>query len=257
MFYIKINFTAITKNKIINNMNIFEYFDLTQIVNLPSRKDRRQETELEFKKYGFPINVKKSSFFKAISPTTPEGFSNCGVRGCFLSHMRIIENAVTSKLNNILILEDDIYFSKNILKYDSIAIKELDNIDWDFAYFGHKLPTSTNENIWKEIDEPVFMTHFYAINGKILPQFLEFLQNLLSRPPGHPQGGPMHYDGAINTFLKQNSNIKAYFFSKNLGYQRPSKTDLHETTIFDKYLILIIFTLFFRKIKRFFLKITI
>ena len=36
-------------------MKIFEYFNLTQIINLPSRKDRRQETESEFKRWRFQV----------------------------------------------------------------------------------------------------------------------------------------------------------------------------------------------------------
>lgn len=237
-------------------MKIFEYFNSTQIINLPSRKDRRQETESEFKRYDFPINVEKVTFFNALSTQTSDGFPNAGVKGCFLSHMKIIENAKKLNLNNILIMEDDICFSKNILQYSSTAIEELKKIDWDIAYFGHNIQNSSDEISWKEVKHPMLLAHFYAVNGKTLPLFYDFLQKILSRPPGHPDGGPMHYDGAINTFLSQNANLKAYFFSKNLGYQRPSRTDLHKTTIFDKNFILKIFILYFRKIKRFFLKIT-
>lgn len=236
-------------------MKIFEYFNLTQIINLPSRKDRRRETELEFKRYGFPINVEKVNFFSAVSTQTSDGFPNSGVKGCFLSHMTIIRNAIKTNLKNVLIMEDDICFSKNILEYSSIAIQELENINWDVAYFGHNEPNSAVEISWKKVQHPMLLAHFYAINGKTLPLFYDFLQQILSRPPGHPDGGPMHYDGAINTFLNQNSNLQAYFFSKNLGYQRPSRTDLHHITIFDKYFILKIFTLYYRKVKRFFLKI--
>lgn len=234
--------------------NIMEFFARVQIINLHSRKDRRQETELEFKRYGFPINTKKVGFFDAICPTSPEGFSHSGVRGCFLSHKKIVEEAEKHGLQNILILEDDICFSKDILKYGAVAIEGLKKIDWDIAYFGHNLGHKSSEIAWREVNEPILLAHFYAINGKILKDFSQFLKRILERPPGHPDGGPMHYDGALNTFRQHNPNIKAYYISHNLGYQRPSKTDLHEGSFLDQYKFLNPMVSFLRTTKRYYLR---
>ena len=238
--------------------NIMEFFDRVQIINLHSRKDRRQETELEFKRYGFPINTEKVGFFDAICPTSPEGFSHSGVRGCFLSHRKIVEEAENHGLKNILILEDDICFSKYILEYGAVAIEGLKKIDWDIAYFGHNCGNKSSEIAWREVEfnEPMLLAHFYAINGKTLPDFSQFLKRILERPPGHPDGGPMHYDGAINTFRKHNPNIKAYYFSHNLGYQRPSRTDLHEGFFLDRYHVLNPVMSFFRRTKSYYLRLS-
>lgn len=235
-------------------MSIIEFFDRVRIINLSSRKDRRQETESEFKRYGFPINTEKVGFFDAVCPASPEGFPSSGVRGCFLSHMKIVEEAEKQGLNNILILEDDICFSKYILEYGAVAIEGLEKIDWDIAYFGHALGNKSSEIAWREINEPMLLAHFYALNGKSIHDFHQFLQRILERPPGHPDGGPMHYDGALNTFKKHNPNIKAYYFSQNLGYQRPSRTNLHEVSFLDRYHVLNPVMSFFRKIKRYYLR---
>ena len=232
------------------SQNIMDFFDRVQIINLHSRKDRRQETELEFSRYGFPINTDKVSFFNAICPTSPEGFSHVGVRGCFLSHMKIIEEAKKHRLNNILILEDDICFSKHILEYGMVAIESLEKMDWDIAYFGHGMGNQSSQLTWKEVNQPMLLAHFYAINGKTLENFYKFLTKILERPPGHPDGGPMHYDGAINVFRQHNPEIKAYYLSHNLGYQRPSRTDLHTGFFLDKYHGFNSVMLLLRQIKR-------
>jgi len=106
-------------------MNIIEYFDRTQIVSLAKRTDRRVETQNEFNKFGFPLNTENVSFFEAISPTDPAGFPSCGIRGCFMSHLVIFDKAIELGVKNILMLEDDIAFSKHILEYGAIAVEGL------------------------------------------------------------------------------------------------------------------------------------
>jgi hypothetical protein len=70
--------------------------------------------------------------------------------------------------------------------------------------------------------------HFYAVNGRCLPKLVAFLETVIARPPGHPDGGPMHVDGAYGTFRKQNPGILTLVASPSLGSQRdisPSKLD--------------------------------
>lgn len=230
-------------------MNIFDHFDSTQIVNLVERVDRRDETIEEFNRYGFPINTNKVNFFKAIRPAEPKGFSNSGVRGCFLSHMKIVKEAEKSNIDNLLIIEDDICFNSKIEELGEISILKLKEMDWDILYFGNILENNSDKIKWIETHEPMMTTHFYAINGKVFKEFINFLQKILDRSPGHPDGGPMHYDGAISTFRRQNPHIKTYYFSKNLGYQRPSKTDLHEYGLLDSNILTKKFMPFLRKLK--------
>ncbi len=231
-------------------MNVIAYFDRVRIINLALRKDRRSQTTSEFEKHGFPINTEKVNFFDAISPNEPEGFPNPGVRGCFLSHLKVLEDAYRMNSVNTLTLEDDIQFSKYISRYGVLAIKSLQNLDWDIAYFGHNIQnTKDGKASWKRVDQPMLLAHFYAVNGKALGKLTRFLRCILERPPGHPDGGPMHYDGALNTFMQQNHDIRAYYYSINLGYQRPSKTDLHGTSIVDKYSLLKPLSILVRSIK--------
>ena len=219
-------------------MNVIDYFDRARIINIASRKDRRLETEEEFARNGFHIDDEKVGFFKAVTPTEGEGFPSVGVRGCFLSHLGVLEEAMRLDLKNILILEDDIQFSRRISQYGKQAIESLEGMDWDIIYFGHPVETDSSMPSWKVVDQPIHLAHFYAVNGKCFGTLRDFLLQILERPPGHPDGGPMHYDAALNTLIHQNNAIRAYYFTANLGYQRPSRTDLHELSFFDRVSVL-------------------
>ena len=220
-------------------MTIIEYFDRTAIINLPERVDRRTETREEFKKIGWPIENEKVFFFSAIKPDTPGGFPSSGVKGCFLSHMNIIKQAKHDKLANILIMEDDIAFVSDIDKIAAEAFQELDQKEWGFLYLGHEYTSDfTSGKRLELLTEPLPLAHFYAVNGTIFDRFLDFLDQVLDRPPGHPEGGPMHYDGALSTFRMQNRDINTFLIVPSLAYQRSSRTDLLPPSLWDRWTFL-------------------
>ncbi len=235
-------------------MSLIDYFDRTSIVNLPNRTDRQRETIDEFKKYGLAIRTSKCDFFPAIKPDESKGFPNIGTRGCFLSHLSIIESSIKAGIDNVLIIEDDIYFSRKINEYTKDALDSLKNLDWDIVYFGHPLGDASPPPVWKQLDQPMMMSHFYALNAKTFKKLASFLKTLESRPLGDPEGGPMHYDGALNFYREKHPEVKAYYFSKNLGWQRPSKTDIHENSFLDRYRLLNPITKIVRKLKKRFAK---
>jgi glycosyl transferase family 25 len=237
-------------------MSFIDYFDQVKIINMASRTDRRMETEAEFARYQFPINTDSVSFFDAITPDTPLNFPSRGARGCFLSHLTILTAAAGEKLNKLFILEDDIQFSKHVDIDGKQAAHALETLDWDIAYFGHMLKSSATKPHWKAVTEPMLLSHCYAVNCTAIKRLALFLEEMKARPAGHPQGGPMHYDGALNTFLAQNKDIKAYYYSQNLGYQRSSKTDIHQSSIIDNHPLMKPFAGTYRAIKRACLRLT-
>lgn len=214
--------------------NVIEYFEKTNIVNLIFRNDRRAETRDEFARFNLPIDNEKIFFIEASCPDDAKGFPTIGTRGCFLSHLGILKNAQKEGLGNILILEDDINFSRDILKISETAISGLETLEWDIIYFSHAFDETEQPLEWRRLNKDMPCSHFYAVNGQCLNDLIDFLEKILTRPPGHPDGGPMHYDGALNVFRHQNPDKNIFYFSKNLGFQRPSKTDIHETGFFDR-----------------------
>ena len=76
--------------------------------------------------------------------------------------------------------------------------------------------------------------HFYIVKGRAIAQLTAFLDAVLSRPPGHPDGGPMHYDGAINMMRAQNPDLVTLAILPSLGNQRASATNIHPLKWFDR-----------------------
>jgi hypothetical protein len=87
------------------------------------------------------------------------------------------------------------------------------------------------------------------INGWALPALVEGLERIASREFGHPDGGPMHVDGAYSTLRVQNENLRTLAFFPTMGYQRSSRSDIYEQW-FDGIQVLRPLVSVARKIKR-------
>jgi GNAT superfamily N-acetyltransferase len=235
---------------------LVRYFDRIRVINLSSRGDRRAETEIEFTSMGQAIDGHRCAFFEAIVTETAAGFPGAAVRGCYLSHLAVLEEAWRDGVARVLVLEDDIAFVRDIGEQGKVAVRQLDGLDWDIAYFGHALDNLPGTPTWKRVSRPMRHAHCYAVHGRALKRLIDFLRTVLERPAGHPDGGPMHYDGALSTFLAQNPDIRAFHFSRNLGYQRPSRTDLHVQSIIDRNRLLRPWAGLYRALKRAYMKRT-
>jgi hypothetical protein len=216
-------------------MKLLEFFPRTRIINLPARLDRRRETRQEFARCALPLDPPGVGFFEAIGPLDAGGFPSAGVRGCFLSHLAVVEEARDAGQGHLLVLEDDIAFSREVASHGEVAVEALGRRDWDLAFFGHALPQVPGPLAWSPAPEPMTLAHFYAVNARTLAPLAAFLRKVLATPPGHPDGGPMHYDGALNTFRRQHPAVVALALSRSLGYQRPSRTDLHQVSTLDRH----------------------
>jgi hypothetical protein len=113
-------------------INLNKYFDKTYVINLDRRKDRYESFEKEMSKYA----IKNIERFSAIDGNNLTNNTNLlpGEVGILLSHLEIIRKCKSDNLKNVLILEDDVYFSDEILKLEEY-ISSVPN-DWDFIYFG-------------------------------------------------------------------------------------------------------------------------
>jgi len=229
-------------------MNFFSAFPRGYIVNLEERKDRRSEIEKEFINLGIALEDTNINFFKAVRPDNAAGFPNIGARGCFLSHLNILRDALNDNLSRILIMEDDLAISQKLIEYQDELISALDNSDWDIIYFGHFLNFPDESQHLTPYTDGVRSTHFYAVNGKTIPLLVEFLETVLGREPGDPAGGPMHVDGAISTFRAQNPTIKTLLVNPSVGGQRSSKSDI-SPGILDKLPIINTIVKVLRKLK--------
>jgi glycosyl transferase family 25 len=214
------------------------FFDAVYVINLPWRRDRRSEMEAQFRKIGVDPADPRIIFFEAIRPDDPAGFPTIGTRGCFLSHLEVLRTAQAAGLERILILEDDVNFSRDFTHRWKTLEPLMGALAWDFLYLG-----------WLQMAQPIpdspaivclpstnsaLGTHMYALKAPTIAALIPYLEAILRRPPGDPEGGPMHADGALAWFRKAHPDLQTLALAQPAGYQRRSRNDIHALKWFDR-----------------------
>jgi hypothetical protein len=122
---------------------------------------------------------------------------------------------------DLIVMEDDLAFVQNFQPQWQAALSSLHD-DWSIFYPAHRF----DESGLVSPDAHILCSHMVVFRASIIPLLVRELETIMSRPPGHPLGGPMHVDGAYNTIRAQNPNIKTYGPARPLGYQRSSRSDI-------------------------------
>jgi glycosyl transferase, family 25 len=200
------------------------------VINLPHRTDRRTEMSGQLRSVGLT-----AEFFPALRPDEEAGFPSIGARGCFLSHLSVLKAARAAGVDRLFLMEDDLNFSAEFANYWPNVERFLDSTNWQIFYPAHTLPERKLASI-AEIPHTLGIrcTHFLAFERSAINKCIAGLETILSRPPGHLEGGPMHVDGAYFTIRKLQPEMKTFASFPSLGYQRPSRTDVGEHKWFDR-----------------------
>jgi hypothetical protein len=208
------------------------------VINLPNRDDRRREFAAQLGKVGLSYDHPKVSLFSAIRPEDPAGFPTLGARGCFLSHLGVLRRVAASEEDRVLICEDDLDFASDLpARLDGVT-RELARHSWGIFYGGYEghvtIPAGPEAVARLDPNTGLICAHFYAVRGPAIGELIRYLEAILTRRPGDPAGGPMHYDGALSRFRSDFPNLTTLAATPLLGYQRSSRTDIHATKWFDK-----------------------
>jgi hypothetical protein len=205
--------------------HVFECFEQVRIINLVDRPDRRREMVGELNRIGgLAPNV---GFYDAHRPTDAGGFPGIGARGCFESHLGVLRSARDAKVQNLLLLEDDLDFTRDGRARLSSLMRELFSRRWDFFYGAHLLAANGRQGLVDvPPDEPVLTASFLAFAGPVLEPLVDFLEGILTRPPGSPDFGPMHVDGAYTVFRSLHPELVTLAAFPPLGRQRSSPSDI-------------------------------
>lgn len=154
-------------------INLNTYFDKIFYINLDKDIERNQHILSEFKKWNITNFEKIKGHILTEIPDSiywrnfgAEVFNEnyiLGSLGCRRSNLEIIKLSIERNYSKILILEDDISFTKDPhqLLRDNIVniIKE-----WDMLYFGGIIkPHAPNQ---------IFCTHAYGINKSLFTEIL-------------------------------------------------------------------------------------
>jgi len=208
-------------------MKFRDYFDKAYVINLAERTDRRAEMMLELEKGDLLPEPGRIEFFPAVRVSEACGFPNAGYHGCFRSHMGVLQRARDANARNVLVMEDDLCIAPRFKTDEAELVTQLQALDWGIVYFGHLLEEPADRPTrLRPYDQGVMLAHFYAVNGKYIARFAEFFEQILTRPAGHPDGGPMSPDGALHFFLTKNPDVPCHVTTPNLGTQRSSRSDL-------------------------------
>jgi len=212
-----------------------DYFDRTFVINLPYRHDRRRAITRELKRVEMFPAPERTEIFPAIRPDDAGPYPTRGTRGCFISHWSILRKALEQNLSRVLVMEDDLVISDRWHHQSDRLVDELEATGWDMVYFYHALHLQSQaQKAFATWDGSVRGALFYGVHGRILERLVEFLAIVDSRPAGHPDGGPMHVDGAFSTFRKQNLDVRTLVAVPRLGRQRASRTDIHALGFHDR-----------------------
>lgn len=203
----------------------FEFFDQVRIINLVDRPDRRQEMTAQLIRLGaIASNVR---FYDARRPDDPGDFPSLGARGCFESHLSVLRSARDSSAKSLLILEDDLDFTRHGKEKFGSVIEVLAGRSWDFFYGAHLMNADGRSGLVEVTsEEPVMTASCLAFSGGVIPPLVEFLEGILGRPPGSPDYGPMHVDGAYTIFRMLNPDRRTFAAFPTLGRQRSSLSDI-------------------------------
>jgi glycosyl transferase family 25 len=217
-------------------MKVFDAFERIVVINLPERLDRRREMEAELRRAGIGAGDARLRFFAGIRPVDAGLFPSVGARGCFESHLGVIHEALRDRLGNVLVLEDDLLLHPAACVGQPALVERLAQGQWDFAYPGHMLPLEQagDRARWQETRSPLVCAHFYGLHRRVLADLRDYLEDCRRRPPGHPDGGPMHVDGAYSMFRERNPAVITLVAAPSLGGQRSSRSDITANRWFDR-----------------------
>ena len=150
---------------------------------------------------------------KLIDITRERKFENQltrGMIGCYLSHIKIYENALIRKRNNLLILEDDADITLDIIK--NINFEDFPR-DWDIILVGW-VNIFKKENITEKVDKiyNFWGTHCYFINKNGMKKMLKECIPIIMQIDYYMS--KLANDGAINIYgYKKNMILQNSIYS--------------------------------------------
>jgi len=205
-------------------MRLDKYFDKIYCINLDRRKDRWEETENELKKWGLLDQVERYPAVDGVSLDNPYSINN-GELGILTTHINLISDAKEKNYENVLILEDDIEFTKNIINVDKYM--ELVPTDWDMIYFGG----NHNKHMGKRVDmindkiiklNETYGIHCVAINNSMYDVILKTIPKIMK---------------PIDVYYSDlQKSYECYGFNPSIALQRVGYSDIQNKVMDYKWL---------------------
>jgi glycosyl transferase family 25 len=206
-------------------MRLYEVFDTMIVLTLPTRLDRRLETQAELDRIGWPAD--RVIWYPGLDPRSKAGFTTGAHRGAAVSHALVVNYARNAAYRRVLICEDDIQFADDWNARESEVADQLDRESWGIAYLGHIEPVESGTGLvhWPS-NRRVLLTHCYALDAAVMPRFCRYLDLQHLRQPGSKEGGPMGMDGSLTWFRRDHPDVVTVMVAPTLANQRSTRSDL-------------------------------
>lgn len=150
--------------------NPFAFFDAIYCVARNDSAERWQSALTQFQQAGIASRVRRVSALD--TPSNPH-------IGSGLAHRAVVEEAARLALKNVLVFEDDVLFTRDVLPNLQVAVKEIQAREWDLLYLGACRwdQTFPNAEGCTRLEQagPVTCLHAIAYNQSIYTRLLNEL----------------------------------------------------------------------------------
>jgi GR25 family glycosyltransferase involved in LPS biosynthesis len=221
------------------------YVDNVYLINMDKDADRLEKVTKEcdnvgikFERFpGVKISDLSQNILDKYIPEQTQKYGTNGMIGCGLSHLFVWQDAVQNNYKNILVLEDDVFFTDDFNEYLINVMEEVPD-DYDILYLGYR---DTNCNPPKDsslnyIYKPNFplLLHAYIVSNKGLKKLL----NLITKVDEHIDWLIAYNINKLNIYVTKkkianqlwkssnNSNLKK--FPKIINYYLDNIYDCHD-----------------------------
>lgn len=215
---------------------LLDQIDWIYVINLAKRTDRWAEMLEQLARIDMDATSPKLTRFDAVAPTTAAGFPSLGARGCFLSHLGVLQDAVAQDAELILLLEDDANFTRHLVDFLTDAARAAPAA-WDMLYLGYDAragvlaPYAPDPRFCAVTpDQSLGLTHAMLIRKSVFLPIIHYFEAMMARPAGDDAGGPMHVDGAYSWYRRNHPDVTVLATQTQWATQRSSETDIAPPT---------------------------
>lgn len=219
---------------------LLSVFDRIYVINLAHREDRRREMEAQLNRIGLGFDHPQVTLFPASFPPDQGDFDSRGARGCFESQLGVHRAILADGVGRALMLEDDADFGPDFAASLAAMQGDLSGTDWDMFYSVSPLEAAPGDQpvgahlLRLSPDHTFPLAHFVGFSARFSERAVPYLEAIYARPPGDPEGGPMHVDGAYCWIRAAYPDLTVLGSRQPLAVQRPSRSDIARLRIWDR-----------------------
>jgi len=204
---------------------LFAGFGSRRLISMKARVERRRRIDGSLARYELSLEKLGVEIFDGLAFDDANGFPSKGVRGCFTSHMTLMQECAASG-KSMLVMEDDIHFEFDRITALRKAVPDLQKAEWDLVYLGYIDPATSGTPRLEHYEGGTIGGHFYGVTPEFARAVGDYMQSCTMRPRGDPEGGPMYRDGAFTMFRQRHPELTTKLAIPSLGGQFSSRSDL-------------------------------